>query len=345
MDYGFKPTTNGRALLAACAATGDGLEITRVAVGKGELPVGIDLADVHALYDYVTDGSISLRSHADDRFNLTVQYSNAAPASHQELPTFFLREFMVYARHPETGEETDLLYATLGDYYQTVPAYNARYSPSVFSFPLTIVISDEINVTIDATAGLVTYDDLVDAVKEETRDNGGIVKTILFEIPVSAWGNDGSADYPYAADVADEDVTQRLVPMVILDDDCINKAVRAKLCPTVESHTEFVRFKAGMIPAGDLHGTLYLIGKATGGGGGGGGYELPTATATRLGGIKIGNGLNVQRDGTASIDNDDVNDIVNGNISSDADVQEMIDEVWEDDGPEGTIGEMVEVEE
>ena len=37
-----------------------------------------------------------------------------------------------------------------------------------------------------------------------------------------------------------------------------------------------------------------------GGGGGGGGYVLPTATDSRLGGIKVGSGLTVQNDGTLS---------------------------------------------
>ena len=39
-----------------------------------------------------------------------------------------------------------------------------------------------------------------------------------------------------------------------------------------------------------------------GNGGGGGGYVLPTATANRLGGIKVGSGLTVQNDGTLSSD-------------------------------------------
>lgn len=36
------------------------------------------------------------------------------------------------------------------------------------------------------------------------------------------------------------------------------------------------------------------------GGGGGGSYVLPTATANRLGGVKIGDGIDVEEDGTIS---------------------------------------------
>ncbi len=38
------------------------------------------------------------------------------------------------------------------------------------------------------------------------------------------------------------------------------------------------------------------------GGGGGGGYTLPTATASRLGGVKIGSGVTVTADGTISVE-------------------------------------------
>jgi len=40
---------------------------------------------------------------------------------------------------------------------------------------------------------------------------------------------------------------------------------------------------------------------AQGGGGGGGSYVLPVATQNRLGGVKIGNGINVTNDGTISV--------------------------------------------
>lgn len=46
-------------------------------------------------------------------------------------------------------------------------------------------------------------------------------------------------------------------------------------------------------------GSLSTIGAEISGGGGGG-YELPTATASRLGGIKVGSNLSVAEDGTLS---------------------------------------------
>lgn len=63
MDYGYKVTTNGRNLLAALMALGSGLVLTRVAMGSGTVEDGTDLADVHELVSYVTDGTIGGRSH------------------------------------------------------------------------------------------------------------------------------------------------------------------------------------------------------------------------------------------------------------------------------------------
>lgn len=157
MDYGFKPTTHGRAVIAACGALEKPLRMTRVAVGSGLAPEDVNLADVHELYKYVTEGAISERRHEDDRLYLTVQYANS---QHPEQATFIISEFMVYAEHPETGEETDLLYATLGDYRQPVPAYHPGLPGSVFNYPMVIVVSDEIEVKIAAAPGLVTWDEM-----------------------------------------------------------------------------------------------------------------------------------------------------------------------------------------
>jgi len=46
--------------------------------------------------------------------------------------------------------------------------------------------------------------------------------------------------------------------------------------------------------------TNWQVHKLSEGGSGGGGYVLPTATASRLGGVKIGSGINVEEDGTIS---------------------------------------------
>ena len=167
MNYAYKLTTHGRAMLAACMALEKPLKIVRVAFGSGKVEEDVDLADVHELLSYISDGAVADRQHKDDRLTLTIQYANI---QHQDIKMFLLSEFIVYTENPETGEETDLLYGNLGDYRQPVPAYNQAYPPSVFSFPLEIIISDEINVSVSAPSGIVTHDELIIVIREHSKD-------------------------------------------------------------------------------------------------------------------------------------------------------------------------------
>lgn len=166
MEYAYKVTTHGRAVMAACMAMERPFHTMRVAFGSGKVDEDTNLADVHQLLEYVSEGAIADRRHQDDRFYLTIQYANQ---QHPEVKTFLLSEFIVYVEDPETGEKTDLLYGTLGDYRQPVPAYNPAYPPSVFNFPLELVLSSELQVLNSAPAGIATWDDLRDLKSEIVR--------------------------------------------------------------------------------------------------------------------------------------------------------------------------------
>lgn len=156
MDYCYKLTTNGRAVLAACMDLGRPLRLTRAAVGSGTAPEGANLADQHDLIQYAAEGTIADRRHQEDRLYFTVQYSNSGGTAGM----FFLSEFMVWAEDPETGRETDLLYATLGDYRQPVPACSEGFPASVWDFPVVMVVSGDVEVSVTASPGLVTWEDL-----------------------------------------------------------------------------------------------------------------------------------------------------------------------------------------
>ena len=158
MDYGYKLTTHGRAVLAACLARDAPLTLTRTAVGSGQAPDGTELAGLHQLLQPAAPATIGERRHEADQLLLTIQYDNSAQP---DAGSFLLSEFMVWAIDPATGEETDFLYATLGDYRQPVPGYRAGQPASVWSFPLILVISDEISVEVTASPGLVTWEDLL----------------------------------------------------------------------------------------------------------------------------------------------------------------------------------------
>ena len=247
MDMGFKPTTHGRNVLIACMDSGNTLELTRVAVGKGLIPEGRDLADQHELVDYVADGAIGDRRHENNRMMLSVQYSSK---NHPTVPVFYLREFMVYAKNPDTGEETDLLYGTLGDYAQPVPPYVQGMSPAVFNLPLTIILSDEIEVHISAPAGLVTYAELTELVRQTD-----------ITIPNTGWARDANAQaaYSFYRDVSLDSVSSRMIPFLTICPESDEVVRNCEFAPRVQTIVNAIRVYAKRIPEEAIKASLLLL--------------------------------------------------------------------------------------
>ena len=195
MNYGFKPTTHGEALISACMDLGAPLKITRAAVGSGM--AGGSLADIHALVHYIADADIADRRHEGNRLFLSVQYRNDA---HPEIEDFVLSEFIVYAQDPETGQDTDLLYATLGDSRQPVPAFRNGFPASVWTFPLVLTVSGDLQVNVTASPGLVTSLDLQEAIDrletEFEQKLEALKKQLIYRVANDIWKhNAGSASH------------------------------------------------------------------------------------------------------------------------------------------------------
>lgn len=168
--------------------------------------------------------------------------------------------------------------------------------------------------------------------------NGGssvgsaVVKEIT--IPAEGWALDetgsdepymGMDEYRYYVDVTDEEVTDDQVPIVALHKDALETAKQAGLCPTAQTVTGAVRFWARYEPMQDMAATLALL-SASGSGqtGGGGTYVLPVATATTLGGVKLGEGFSTTPDGTLSYTGTGLPEDA---FAQPDETQEMLDEV------------------
>lgn len=310
MNYSFKVTTGGRELLAALLATGKELDITRVAVGSGKVAEDANLADMTELIQYKAEGTIVQRRHQDNVLYLTVQYnSNSTPG----LGAFYLAEFIVEARHPVSGESVVILYATLGDYIQPVNAYSETLPPDIRNYPLAIAISDEIEVKITAPAGLVTYDDLQDAVEKACKDlvetmvTGGIKKSVNFAIRTGDWNKDPEKvnGYGFYYDLKDTEITASMIPDTVITEASQDTAKLAGMSTTATAYAGYVRMKCVARPDGEIAGTCHLLGKGANSAGAttviG---DLPVATADTLGGVKVqeGSGLKIDNDGNLSVD-------------------------------------------
>ena len=298
MEYGYKPTTNGRKVLIACMDTGGVLQLTRVAVGKGLVSEDAELADQHKLVDYVADGTIADRRHENDRLYLTVQYSNK---DHRDIPTFYLSEFIVYAINPDTGDEVDLLYATLGDYAQPVPAFQQDYPASIFNFPLILVLSDEINVSISAPAGLVTYDDLAE-----------LVRQVDITIPRTGWQTDTESNgvYNYYRDIADEKIKSRMIPQLTIKPESAGVAWNCDLSSYSQTLNGALRVYAKSIPTAAMQASLLLLSNPPYVRGDGtvdpdpslAGVGLSYNSTTRKLNVNLGNGVSVDGSNNVQVD-------------------------------------------
>lgn len=182
-------------------------------------------------------------------------------------------------------------------------------------------------------SGDVVSEEQVKALIQEQGSSGGaaIIKDIT--IPADGWdwqreSDDeemlGMDDFRCVVDVAVDDVTEEMFPSVALHKAALEVAKRAGLCPTVQALAGVLRFWARNIPTADMSATVALW--APGGtAGGGSAYVLPVATATRLGGVKIGSGVSVSADGTISAS---TSGITQDEVVSAADTDKMLDEIF-----------------
>lgn len=182
-------------------------------------------------------------------------------------------------------------------------------------------------------SGDVVSEEQVKALIQEHGSSGGaaIIKDIT--IPADGWdwqreSDDeemlGMDDFRCVVNVTVDGVTEDMFPSVALHKAALEVAKRAGLCPTVQALAGVLRFWARNIPTEDMSATVALF--APGGTtGGGSAYVLPVATATRLGGVKIGSGISVTADGTVTVS---TSGITPEEVVSAADTDKMLDEIF-----------------
>lgn len=333
--YGGTITVLGRDLISSLVA-GETIEFTKVIVGKGAMPEGVEPIDMTELVDPVAEGASTIPVLENGVVTMTVEYRNDMNGGLTE--GFWLREFGVFAK-TENTEEVLLYYATLGDSPQPVNAYQDNRI-DIRRYPITISLALDANVTVAYNPGaFVTAgeaQELLGAMVNEAVSTAASAIITTITIPANAWtkrefddpDNRTYADeYIYFADVAISDCTEAYFPTVALDKASLAPAAKANLCPTAQSMTDMVRVWAEKIPEADLEATVALIGESIAVGTSSASYVLPTATATRLGGVKVGEGLQITEDGIISTKVND--EIREGDLATSKDVEAMLDEAFE----------------
>lgn len=176
MNYGFTITTAGWNLLANLLA-GETLELTRIMVGQGRVPEGINPADLDELVAPIAQATSTVPIVVGKNISFVVEYRSDMNGGLDE--GFWLNEFGVFALD-KNQDEVLLYYATLGDYPQYVSPTSTG-GVDIRRFPVSITLTDELDIIISYPAlAFMTSEDveeffLVTAIPRYTEVAQGIV--------------------------------------------------------------------------------------------------------------------------------------------------------------------------
>lgn len=288
----------GVALIAKVLAGRCTMHYTRVAVGKGEIPEDKTPKTMTEPADYVMDARIaSVTNPVNGECQVTVQINSSDVEQ-----GFYCTGLLLYAEDPDDGE-VPYTYLVLENGPEWIrPSSAAVGKLATFDLIAAVGDVDVVTAAIDPDS-IMSYEAVKELIENETKNIGGIVYTIPFTVSPADWVNDGDGTHPAYADIVDARIKASHVPAVVFDDDSLDTTADCGVSTTSESYSGYVRIKAKTAATANLTGTLYLIGKAAGSGGGGD-YELPIATDTTLGGVKIKDGGGLKIDGLGNLELD-----------------------------------------
>lgn len=144
MIRGFAITQKGLALLAKLHS-GSTLEITRVMIGEGQVPDGGSLRDLEDLVAPVAQATSTKPVTVGTTTSFVVQYRNDLDGGLGR--DININEYGVFANDPDEGEIM-LYYANLGDYYEPVPARGPNEPVTAREYPVSIGVSEGVNVVL-----------------------------------------------------------------------------------------------------------------------------------------------------------------------------------------------------
>ena len=167
---------------------------------------------------------------------------------------------------------------------------------------------------------------------ETEREFGNIVAAsaavakVDIIIPAEGWA-ESTEDGVGAVyiDISDEIIEPELIPLLTIAPEHLGVAADCDLSTYAKTVRGALRVYAEQPPSSDITASLALLGVVQNIDDklppeGGGAYVLPTATETRLGVMKVGDGLHVAKDGTVSVVK-----------ATDEDVERMLGEVYPPD--------------
>lgn len=313
------------------------------------------LRNAYALSDISVNNTYSVK--------VTALISNQDPVTGEALITsgYYINEMGLYAREADNEAAPEVLYSIAvvsGETGDFIPPYNG-FNPVQIIQDYYATVNNSADVTLLVGSGAVALAEDLLELKEKVdtfmneegekpasqEDLDAVVKDVKalketirelprtsviqmdFTIPTSGWVEDEDTGGACAlhTDIAAEDITKKMIPILTILPECQQTATDCGLCTTAQTLDGVLRVYAKQMPAENISGSLTLFGTGGSAGTGTGTYTLPAATATRLGGVKIGDNINVTGDGTISIDGEALIEDV---TATEVDVTEMLNDVF-----------------
>lgn len=293
---------------------GSKLTFTRVVIGDTVINENI-LASQTAVFSPISAPALIAGKEETEKKNgtrLKIQIRNDGVEK-----SLHMRQVGLYAK---TAHDDEVLFAILQDEVgEEIPSF-AEFSQFLLEMYVDIAISRTNNIQV-VVSSLVyaTNEDLnrvsarVYEVETTLRETikilselhlSGISSNISVQnivIPTEGWIQSNTQEYDgLSIDVPIEGVTEDIIPMVSIIPRSINLASSCGLSSCAMTGNGYIRFYSLSAPKEEISASATLL--VVSGTGGGGSNQLPTATETRLGGVKIGDNVEVTDDGTISVD-------------------------------------------
>ena len=187
--YGGTVTVKGRDLITRLIA-GETITLTRVMVGSGKMPEGVEPIDMEALVNPIAEATTTVPIVENNVLSMIVEYRNDMNGGLKE--GFWLNEFGIFAK-TDKSDEILLYYATLGDSPQPVNAYqDNRYD--IRRYPVTIALLVDADLQLSYTPGAFVSSAeaqaLIEAMVREAvaQIAGNVGAAIIKEITIPAEG-------------------------------------------------------------------------------------------------------------------------------------------------------------
>ncbi len=293
---GFAVTSAGRNLFAKLTATARPLNFSRVVFGTGKLPEGsveTDLLTMTALVEPLAEGTYTTPIYKNDTVSMVLEFRSDLNGGLTK--TVWLNEFGLFAADPD-GEEVLVCYGNLGDCPDSVLAFRDGAN-TVRDYPVTLIIGAVPDVQLSAPAGAFLTSEDASSLIEDCLSRAVGMKVVQFVIPTNSWEHDPDGFY---ADVDNNSIKATHFPFATLAYESMSVAAACGFRPVVNALDGKLRFYSQLKPDSEISGTCCLFSEGAGGGTSGS-SPMAIATATTLGGVKVGNGISVTSDGTISV--------------------------------------------